>query len=289
MSFLQVLMEIFYFFHQIVTAMTILLQMIAENKNKDKITIAYVSVPNKLDYIKKIKNVMHSLPKIELNIVFVRIQDILESKELETKPDAVLLHDLIADRKVCDFLLSFVPNFTGILVFNVQFITLQIFEALYNILPSDTYIISIGADTKDCPTSIYHPISAMGSGRSKVELARFKPSPGPSNTTAISVRTESDIHQVVLNYEELTPQHRLLVLAPYPTPVGLIDQVKRWRKRNNKVSMVMFDQRNVMDKELESMPDMPFSVLHDVSIPIPMSLLLGKFIWVSFLLFGNNL
>lgn len=145
----------------------------------------------------------------------------------------------------------------------------QMFEALYHAVPPDTFIISLGLEAKvpssTFATSIYKQVATIGNGRSKVELARFRPIPSPCSTTAITIRTKSDMHQLKTTCEMLSPQHKLLVLAPHPAPSGLKDQVKLWRKNCHKnVSMVMFDQRNSMDNELENIPDMAVSILQEV-------------------------
>ncbi|CAH0402645.1 unnamed protein product [Chilo suppressalis] len=224
--------------NDIVLSVNVHLQVVAEYVNKNVLTLLVANLPNKRDLINKIKSAVEKQHNIKIKILLCTIEDILHTKTGNEKPDVIILHDLLKDKMV--------------------------FEALYQSTAANTCLVSVAVETKGLyPVEIYKPISSYGSGKTKVELAVLKPKPKPPHITAVTVSTNTDIHQINYKCKNLTNQQKILALSPYPAPFGTKDAVKYWRENNKDLSLVMFDPKDSLSQELDNIPDVPICALQN--------------------------
>ncbi|CAG9791620.1 unnamed protein product [Diatraea saccharalis] len=216
----------------------IVLQIIAEYLNKNKLTLYIVNIPNRRNFVTKIMSILENQAIIRIEAIQIDFEHLLQSINVIEKYDVIILPYLLKDKKV--------------------------FEALYQHTKANTCILNIGVETKNIyPTALYSSISSFGTGQNKVEFAILKPIPRAPHTTAISVSTNTDVHHISEVLRDLPKQHKLLVMSSYPAPYAVKDIVKHWRDYNKNISLMMFDQKDSFDKELDNIPDVPYCALQN--------------------------
>ncbi|KAI5631389.1 acyl transferase domain-containing protein [Phthorimaea operculella] len=217
----------------------IYLQIISENLNKDTLNVIWISDSEETNVLEEIQYLLTSHPVLKLNIITIKKNKINKIKNDNLKPDFILLNDIYSER--------------------------LILEALYHSLPPNTFIINIGAEVETMyPTALYRKICVHGTGKERVELSKWKPPKAMVTTAAISVNNNADLEHLRAMKAEMSNENKLMILAPYPPPYGLIDLVQEWRKEtgSNNLFVVMINKNsdNIDDIDFPSC-DLVFNVL----------------------------
>lgn len=120
------------------------------------------------------------------------------------------------------------------------------------------------------PKALYNVISSHSNANSRLELSRWRPSSTAIQTTAITVYSGSQLSLIKSARARMSSRHRLLVIAPYPAPLGLKDLVRGWRKEaeRNIVNLIMVKNEDGSNFLLDEPPhiDLAFTVFNKVSI-----------------------
>ncbi|CAH0402646.1 unnamed protein product [Chilo suppressalis] len=225
----------------VISSILVLLQVVSENVNRNHLTLQIVNCPknpNMHDFINVVKSTLENQQIIKAQVVISNVEDILQSNNDNIKPDVVVLHNLLTDSKV--------------------------FEALFRSTLANTFFLCIGEEFKTLiPIGFHKVVCSFGSGKSKIELVVLKPKPKPLRTTAVTVSSITNVHQINKLCQNLPDQQKIMILSPHPAPVEAEVAMKNIRLNNKDVSLVMFDQRDMMSKELENIPDVPICILQN--------------------------
>ncbi|KAI5632208.1 acyl transferase domain-containing protein [Phthorimaea operculella] len=225
--------------NDVLETLYIYLQIISENLNKDTLNVIWISDSEETNVLEEIQYLLTSHPVLKLNIITIKKNKINKIKNDNLKPDFILLNDIYSER--------------------------LILEALYHSLPPNTFIINIGAEVETMyPTALYRKICVHGTGKERVELSKWKPPKAMVTTAAISVNNNADLEHLRAMKAEMSNENKLMILAPYPPPYGLIDLVQEWRKEtgSNNLFVVMINKNsdNIDDIDFPSC-DLVFNVL----------------------------
>ncbi|KAJ2942971.1 hypothetical protein O0L34_g15161 [Tuta absoluta] len=223
----------------ILETLYVYLQIISENLYKDKLNVVWISDSKENIVLEGIQYLLTSPPVLKLNIITIKKKEITNIKKYCSKPDFILLNDIHSER--------------------------LILEALYHFLPPDTFIINIGPEVETMyPSTLYRTICVHGKCEKRVELSKWKPPKAMVTTAAISVNNNADLEHLRAKKAKISSQNKLMILAPYPPPHGLIDLVQKWRNENgsNNLFVVMINKNsdNVDDIDFPSC-DLVFNVL----------------------------
>ena len=104
---------------------------------------------------------------------------------------------------------------------------------LHFALQRDSFIVSEEDDLfggRVRPVSLYRQLCSHSNVSSRLDLLRWRPTKEAVPTTAITVRANIDLSLLTAARANLSPRHRLLIIAPYPAPSALKQLVQCWRK-----------------------------------------------------------
>lgn len=141
---------------------------------------------------------------------------------------------------------------------------------MHHLYPSNRYIIAEEdqiSGNRVRPTSLYKVVSTLSGERTRLQLARWRPTPSAPIATAITIRTSFDYALLKSARATMPPRHRLLVFSPYPAPSGLKNLVQTWRQEvdKNSIQLVLInsERNNFFVDELPDI-DLAFNVVDQV-------------------------
>ncbi|XP_053617681.1 fatty acid synthase-like [Plodia interpunctella] len=213
----------------VTTMMYVYAQIIAENLNSKKITVFCIN--SKHCALEKIKELLKTPPLIDIEIIYIDKEELFGTKKIARKPDLVYMDDLWNK---------------------------SIFEALFHTLPRNTYILSRGIDTYDLyPSTLYRVLCSSGKGNTKVELARWRPTQPVTTTTVLTVKSSSDINNLMSVRNNSTNNQKLLILTSYPAAVELKKLVTERKTDMDNISVVMMPD-NCEDHDFKPLSNFDF-------------------------------
>ena len=149
-------------------------------------------------------------------------------------------------------------------------------QLLHRFLHKDQFVVSeedLAFGGRSRPSSLYRVISVHtivcngNKQQSQLQLAQWGASEAVPTTT-VTIRTNSDILQLMTTRNNLALGHRLLIVAPYPSLPGLKELVGSWRKEanRNKIHLIMVAKESNESFYSDDIPDidLAFNVVDNV-------------------------
>ncbi|KAJ8711407.1 hypothetical protein PYW07_008649 [Mythimna separata] len=226
-------------------SLQVFLQMVAENVNKDSISVVGITNDQMEGSVfEEMKKIGSSVYGVNISYEEFSLRDLATTKNSGSaikKADLTIVRNLSTDDNMC--------------------------QMLHFVLPRDSFIVSeednmFGGRVR--PTSLFRQLSAHSNERTRLDLVRWRPSQEPVPTTAITVRAHLDFALLSSARANLSPRHRLLIVAPYPAPSALKQLVQSWRKdvQRNNILLVTVNNEEGNNFFLDDLPDieLAFSV-----------------------------
>ncbi|CAG5024484.1 unnamed protein product [Parnassius apollo] len=225
------------------TAMLVYLQIVAENLNKNVISILELC-DQKCDegHFRNLNDVFKNVPFIEVQHKMIYRNNVLDERaNFLTDVDLLLVTDLSKHDKLC--------------------------QTLYRVLCRDTFILNKENYAKDSlfnrPSALYRIVSAQNTKDERLELVRWRPTSNAVATSTFTVRSSSDLAILSSTLPAFPQRHKLLIITSYPPIDGLKNLVQQWRKNHNQIYVIMINYRISEDQNLDQLPnlDLAFNVL----------------------------
>ncbi|XP_045770793.1 fatty acid synthase-like isoform X2 [Maniola jurtina] len=224
------------------SALYILLQILAENLNKQEINIANIVEYKNQRNFANIGEIINDIPEIKINL-FEICRDDLPKKpdDFFEDIDALMITNLASDDNMC--------------------------QVLHRLLNRDTLLINkeVCADLQTVrPSLLYRTMCAHTIGSSRLELDIWRPSDVTAGTSAVTMFSPADLTKLDTQLSTLPSKHRLVILTSYPAFDGLKDTVKKWRNKDHrKINLVIINHKLVEEQSLSQMPftDLAVSIL----------------------------
>ncbi|CAG4933467.1 unnamed protein product [Colias eurytheme] len=222
------------------SALYVLLQIIAENVNKNELNA--VKIFNNSEHGGSFDWLNETLPKTtDIKVNFVENENInfMQGEKLLHDVNVIFVNDLSCNDKVC--------------------------KELYKILPPNTFLINkeYSAGTKMRPSSLYTVICDHEIGNQKIQLIKWHPENIASGTSAVTVKTKSDLLHLSSVLDSVPSNQRVLVFAQYPATPNLENFVNHWRKEGRIINLFMINHELRGDQFIEDLPqsDLAINVL----------------------------
>ncbi|XP_045503125.1 fatty acid synthase-like isoform X1 [Colias croceus] len=214
------------------SAITVFLQIVAENLNKDTINVLVVKDGT---IFNDLKNIVKDIPGLEVNLSSIHKNQILQRKDtIENQADVLLLENLSLDENLC--------------------------QLFHQILPRDYFIINKEQQSKQRPLTLYTPVSAQNIPEARIELVRWRPTPSGKISSAVTVHSSEDLSLLASTLALLSPGQNLLIISTFPKVTGLVELVKEWRKetrsQDKKIFLVEFNHKVSNDQCLNGLPEL---------------------------------
>ncbi|XP_072934748.1 fatty acid synthase-like [Epargyreus clarus] len=222
----------------IATTIHVYLQIVAENVNKNNINILEIK-DNKTEVpaFNDIKNIV-DISGIKGVYKCVERDRVLEERDnFLSDVDVFLVSNISRDDTLC--------------------------QILYRVLPRETFLMNkedhqVSSTAR--PSALYRVVCSHNIGKADLQLARWRPASAAVPTSAISVRSTSDLDLLSATQASLLPRQKLLVLTSYPPIPGLKDLIKQWRKEHDsKIHLAMINHKLCDDQNLDQMPNIDFA------------------------------
>ncbi|CAB3256916.1 unnamed protein product [Arctia plantaginis] len=202
------------------SSLQVFLQIVAENVNKEAITVVGIrNQANKGSIFKEINDVIKNLYRIKVNYKQITLEMAMDSYEFGNE-DLILVQNLSTDENVRKMLKSVLQQ--------DNFVVNEENSPSSKQLSSVCRVVSIHQKKED---------------QLELQLLRWGPVSSRKMTTTVSVRNETDLDFLASVRNNLTVDHHLLVISTYPSPTGLKELISSWRKEpvRNNVKMVTID------------------------------------------------
>lgn len=148
---------------------------------------------------------------------------------------------------------------------------MQIIKAFDNYLPPNTIVVNkehragnkvraISSCTILCDHNIEDQLV--------IQLIRWKPDNSIVGSSAVTVRSDSNLSHLISTFNFLPPNQKLMLFSSYPPIPHLEAYVKEWRKEGRKVNLIMINRSMDEQQFLDELPktDLAFNVLDHVRI-----------------------
>ena len=119
----------------------------------------------------------------------------------------------------------------------------------------------------DRPSILYKTICAHTIKSTVLELVIWRPIDSNLGTSAITVKTESDLVLLTSRRSAIPLNQHLIVLASYPPLAGLKSTLKKWKnEEGRKITLVMISGKLSSDQFLDQpLTDFDVNILKNVS------------------------
>ncbi|CAD0204513.1 unnamed protein product [Chrysodeixis includens] len=227
------------------TTLKTFVQLVAENVNKDSINCVGLTTGNG-SVFNEVKNMGSDVFGINVRYeeFTLTCSDDLRTRTAIENADLVTVKGLSNDNNVC--------------------------QLLHRLLQPNKFVISEEELLKVSPvrpTALYTVLSSHSIAQSRLDLNRWRPSSNAVQTTAITVHSGSQMSLITSARSRLSPRHRLVIIAPYPAPLGLKDLVRGWRKESerNMINLILIKNQDGSSFLLDEPPndDLAFTVCNN--------------------------
>ncbi|XP_028159018.1 fatty acid synthase-like [Ostrinia furnacalis] len=222
------------------SSLQILLQIVAENDNKDVIKVLDVLTDTEHDTKNDVRNIIdEGLQGIKIQ--YEKITD-LELKQRKGKR---------------------MPNVSVTLLQRLVLDT-DMLQLLAGILPPESFIVvAENSPTFDAEFSpFYRVVSSHKIGNTYLNLARWSTAAQPTSRKVVTVRSHTDLALLSSSRNNLKPNQQLVVVTSYPPVDGIKELVSKWRKdsHHNHVYLVMFNHKIAEEKNMDMIPDLNLAI-----------------------------
>lgn len=144
-------------------------------------------------------------------------------------------------------------------------------KAFDKYLPANTLIVNkeFSAENKIRPSTLYTVLCNQNiEDKLALQLIRWKPDNAIVGTSALTVRSESNLTHLISTLKFLPAHQKLLIFSSYPPIPNLENFVKEWRKEGRKLNLIMVNHSIDEQQFVEDLPksDLAINVLDHVSI-----------------------
>ncbi|CAF4885198.1 unnamed protein product [Pieris macdunnoughi] len=222
------------------SALSVFLQIVAENVNKSTINALVVNESD--SKYSGLKSVVEQIPGVKVNLACIDKRDLLKLTNIDNQVDVLFLNDLSFDESLT--------------------------EALHNILPRDFFIINKEfSEPKQRPASLYIPVSSHNVSNAQIQLISWRPNQSRSISSAVTVHSTEDLALLECSLSLLPPGQNLLIVSTYPKVPGLSELVKQWSEAssgsNKKIYVIEINHKVSNEQCLNELPplNLTFNVL----------------------------
>ncbi|CAG5024465.1 unnamed protein product [Parnassius apollo] len=245
------------------TAMLVYLQIVAENLNKNVISILELC-DHKSDevHFRNLNDIFKNVPFIEVQHKMIYRNNILyERANFLIDVDLMLVTDLSKDDKEIRQ-----KSHRSNKAPKPHRSNTPLCQTLYRVLCRDTFILNKENYAKDLfnrPSALYRIVSAQNTKDERLELVRWRPTSNAVATSTYTVRSSSDLDLLSSTQAALPQRHKLLIITSYPPIDGLKNLVQQWRKDRIQIYVIMINYRISEDQNIDQLPnlDLAFNVL----------------------------
>ncbi|CAF4885072.1 unnamed protein product [Pieris macdunnoughi] len=221
------------------TALYVYLQIIAENVESDQIdAIELIENNDGISKFKALDRVLLDIP--EINMKYKKMHyDVLYKKGLG-RGNAIFVTNLSNNDKLTKAFDKYLPPNT--LIVNKEY------SAENKIRPSTLYTVLCNHHIED---------------KLVLQLIRWKPDNTIAGTSALTVRSDSNLSHLISTLKFLPAHQKLLIFSPYPSIPNLENFVMEWRKEGRKVNLIMINHSIDEQQFVEDLPktDLAINVL----------------------------
>lgn len=242
---------------QVLRNLYVTMQIVAEHFGRNSINVLTINDKPRTNFLNKIKNLLCSEPEIQIDVTDINIAEATNKIYQIKQPDLVFINDEVFTNQVRQMLhtINQLPVIKSVIHDKQNHF--QILNQLHHSLPRETFLLTLGVDTKYINPILFKSIFVAGKKGINMELFKRVQLKKAENIV-FPVKNTSELLRLQKLRKDLSSQQSLTVVTTYPPISGVKKIIQQLRAEDSfQVHLAMInskkaelDQKKLQDLDL---------------------------------------